>query len=204
MCGKGLTYDANGNTLTMPGYWPGGLVNAGKTRSFAYDGANLPLAVQDSTSATAGIALVYGPDGRRLRNSQGPAASPTSQTWYPGDGQELRVDSANPSGLWTKYVTPDVKIVGTGNTSETVTFLHKGEARLAGRSGGPSRAPNARSASAGPGSGMGRAPPPVWPPPSPSPAMAPGILTSWGCDGVECNHLARSGAIRRAPRKLSV
>jgi hypothetical protein len=128
MCGKSFTYDANGNTLTMPTYASAGTVASSGTRSFTWDGDNNLLKIAGSKT----VNFLYGPDGERLRKYQGTLAAPTSQTWYLGQDQELSIDSTTTAaGQWTKYVAGDVKIVGTDDPAtttideESVKFLHK-------------------------------------------------------------------------------
>jgi RHS repeat-associated protein len=128
MCGKSFTYDANGNTLTMPTYASAGTVASSGTRSFTWDGDNNLLKIAGSKT----VNFLYGPDGERLRKYQGTLAAPTSQTWYLGQDQELSIDSTTTAaGQWTKYVAGDIEIVGTDDPAtttideESVKFLHK-------------------------------------------------------------------------------
>jgi RHS repeat-associated protein len=106
----------------MPTYASAGTVASSGSRSFTWDGDNNLLKIAGSKA----VNFLYGPDGERLRKYQGTLAAPTSQTWYLGQDQELLIDSTTTAaGQWTKYVAGDVRIIGTGDTSETVKFLHK-------------------------------------------------------------------------------
>jgi RHS repeat-associated protein len=113
-------YDANGNTLSYA--TPAG------SREFAYDGDNRP----SSISLNGGPPAVFttGPDGERLKKV---VSSGAKTVWYVGSDSELAVIASPASQLWTKYVTPSVKIEGTAQASQALSFLHQdhlGSARL--------------------------------------------------------------------------
>jgi RHS repeat-associated protein len=99
ICGAPVAYDANGNTLSYD------VDGAGPKlpRSFAYDGENRPLAIIQNANATS---FSYGPDGERAAKAFGSSTT----RYFAGD--ELLADAANPSGLLTSHLHPDVKRVG--------------------------------------------------------------------------------------------
>jgi RHS repeat-associated protein len=99
ICGTSVTYDANGNTLSYDVDGAGAIL----PRSFAYDGENRPLTITQNANVSS---FSYGPDGERATKAFG-----TSTTNYFG-GEELLVDTANPSGLLTSFVSTDVKREG--------------------------------------------------------------------------------------------
>jgi len=81
--GEGLSYDANGNLLSRG------------AKSYFYDAENR------LTSVNASVFFSYGPDGERVKKSDG-----LSSTIY------LGADIEYAGGLYTKYLHPDVKRVG--------------------------------------------------------------------------------------------
>jgi len=101
ICGTAVTYDANGNTLSYDADGAGPLFS----RSFAYDGENRPLTILQNGNAAS---FAYGADGERTSKAYGSAL-----THYLGNDAELLVDAANPSGLLTSHLHPDVKREGS-------------------------------------------------------------------------------------------
>src|SRR5215208_5603507 len=89
--GEGLSYDGNGN-LTSRG-----------ARSYVYDGESRLTSV-DST-----VFFAYGPDGERIRKSDG-----FGSTLYLGNDIEYA------SGVYTFYIHPDVKLAGG-----MASYLHR-------------------------------------------------------------------------------
>ncbi len=102
ICGSAVSYDANGNTLA---YDPDGAGGTIQPRSFTYDAENRPNAITAQGSTTS---FQYGTDGERVKK-----VGTTATTWYVGNDGELKVDSANPSGLMTSYITSNVRRVGS-------------------------------------------------------------------------------------------
>ncbi len=102
ICGTGVGYDANGNTTAYDG---DGTSTAVGPRTLVYDGENRPIAVTQNGLTSI---FAYGPDGERALKRMG-----TTSTWYLGSDAEITVDVANPSGLLTSYLHPDVKRVGS-------------------------------------------------------------------------------------------
>jgi YD repeat-containing protein len=100
ICGTAVTYDANGNTTSYDVDGTGPLL----PRSFAYDGENRPLTITQNGLTTA---MIYGPDGERAaKRFNG------SSYFYMGGEAEVLVNTANPTGLLTSYIHPDVKREG--------------------------------------------------------------------------------------------
>ncbi len=73
-------------------------------RELIHDGENRPLAISQNGIP---VTFAYGPDGERATKI---ASSAT--THFLGNDAELLVDTANPSGLLTSYLHPDVKREG--------------------------------------------------------------------------------------------
>ena len=128
ICGVGVTYDANGNTT----YYDADGAGPIQPRAFTYDGENRPTAI---TANGRTVDFDYGPDGERIRKRD--AASSTISWYFNSDG-EIRFDGANPSGVLTSYLHPDVKRVkpatGLGNT-DFLTRDHLSSVRHATRHG---------------------------------------------------------------------
>jgi RHS repeat-associated protein len=103
ICGVAPQYDRNGNTTH---YDPDG-TGPKPYRAFTYDLENRPVYIYTNGATTS---LKYGPDGERVSK-----VSPGSTTQYIGDA-ELTVDAANPAGLLTTYIHPDVQKVGSAYT----------------------------------------------------------------------------------------
>jgi RHS repeat-associated protein len=99
ICGVGVSYDANGNTLSYDVDGAGPL----QARSFSYDGENRPLSITQNGNVSS---FSYGPDGARAAKSFGAA----STRYFAGE--ELLVDTANPAGLLTSFLGGDVKRTG--------------------------------------------------------------------------------------------
>jgi RHS repeat-associated protein len=99
ICGTAVSYDANGNTVTYDADGAGPI----QPRTFTYDGENRPLTITQNGNVSS---FSYGPDGARASKSFGSAT-----TRYFG-GEELLVDTVNPTGLLTSYLGADVKRVG--------------------------------------------------------------------------------------------
>ena len=95
-----VTYDNNGNTLTYDVDGAGPLL----PRSFTYDGENRPAAITQNGNTTS---FTYGPDGERAGKVYG-----SNAYFYLGGEAELLVNAANPIGLFTSYLHPDVKREG--------------------------------------------------------------------------------------------
>ena len=100
ICGTPVTYDANGNTLTYDVDGTGPL----QPRAFTYDGENRPAAITQNGNQTS---FTYGPDGERAGKVYG-----SNAYFYMGGEAELLVNAANPTGLLTSYLHPDVKREG--------------------------------------------------------------------------------------------
>ena len=64
ICGVGVTYDANGNTLSYDADGAGPIL----PRSFTYDGENRPLVITQNGNPTS---FTYAPDGERAGKSFG-------------------------------------------------------------------------------------------------------------------------------------
>jgi RHS repeat-associated protein len=95
-----VTYDANGNTTTYDVDGAGPL----SPRALAYDLENRPIVItRNGISARS----AYGADSERVSKSWNGIT-----THYLGNDAELLVDSANPQGLLTSYLHPDVKREG--------------------------------------------------------------------------------------------
>ncbi|MEM7284256.1 MAG: RHS repeat-associated core domain-containing protein, partial [Pseudomonadota bacterium] len=92
---KSFTYDANGNMLT------------GLTRTYTWDGQNRPASL---TMPSTTVTFEYGPDGKRIKKNAG-----STLTTYYGADVELS------GGVWTKYIHPDAKRVGSATT-----WMHRG------------------------------------------------------------------------------
>ena len=97
ICGTAVTYDANGNTLSYDHDGAG----AQLPRSFVYDGENRPLTITQNANVTS---FAYAPDGERARKAFG-----GSTYYFLGNDAELLVNAANPTGLLTSNLHPDVK-----------------------------------------------------------------------------------------------
>ena len=108
ICGTAVTYDANGNTLSYDADGPGPL----QPRTFTYDGENRPLTITQNANVAS---FAYAPDGERAGKSFGGNAYS-----YLGNDAEFLVNSANPSGLLTSNLHPDVKREGL-----ITAFAHK-------------------------------------------------------------------------------
>ena len=89
--GRSLTYDVDGAGPLLP-------------RSFTYDGENRPAAITQNGNTTS---FTYGPDGERAGKVYG-----SNAYFYMGGEAELLVNAANPAGLLTSYLHPDVKREG--------------------------------------------------------------------------------------------
>ena len=128
ICGVGVTYDANGNTT----YYDADGAGPIQPRAFTYDGENRPTAI---TANGRTVDFDYGPDGERMRKRD---AAASSISWYFNSDGEIRFDGANPSGVLTSYLHPDVKRVkpatGLGNT-DFLTRDHLSSVRHATRHG---------------------------------------------------------------------
>jgi RHS repeat-associated protein len=100
ICGQAVSYDANGNTTAydVDGAGPEA------SRSLAYDLENRPLVVTRSGLASS---FAYGADSERLSKSWN-----GNVTHFLGNDSELLVNAANPSGLRSSYLHPDVKREG--------------------------------------------------------------------------------------------
>lgn len=92
-------YDANGNTLSYDADGAGPL----PPRAFSYDGENRPLTITQNGNVSS---FSYGPDGARASKIFGSAT-----TRYFA-GEDLVVDTANPTGLLSSYLGAGVKRVG--------------------------------------------------------------------------------------------
>ena len=99
-CGTPVTYDANGNTTSYDADGSGPV----QPRAFTYDGENRPAAITQNGNTTA---FAYGPDGERAAKLFNGNAS-----FFLGAEAELLVNTANPAGLLTSYLHPDVKREG--------------------------------------------------------------------------------------------
>ena len=99
ICGTAVTYDANGNTLSDDVDGAGVIA----PRSFAYDGENRPVSVTQSGTITR---FAYGPDGSRALKVIG-----TSSRHFFG-GEELLVDTVNPTGLLSSYINSSIRREG--------------------------------------------------------------------------------------------
>ena len=99
ICGTAVSYDANGNTTSydVDGSGPS------QPRAFTYDGENRPLTITQNGNVSS---FSYGPDGGRSSKTFGSAT-----TRYFA-GEELLVDTANPSGLLTSFLGADAKRQG--------------------------------------------------------------------------------------------
>jgi RHS repeat-associated protein len=97
--GEGLSYDGNGNLL------------ARGARSYTYDGENR------LTSVSGAVFFSYGPDGERIRKSDG-----FGSTVY------LGADIEYASGVYTYYIHPDVKL--TGGVASTLHRDHLASVRI--------------------------------------------------------------------------
>ena len=100
ICGTPVTYDANGNTLTYDADGAGAI----QPRAFTYDGENRPLSITQNANATN---FAYAPDGERASKAFG-----GNTTSFLGNDTELLVNGANPTGLLTSNLHPDVKREG--------------------------------------------------------------------------------------------
>ena len=125
ICGTAVTYDANGNTTAYDVDGSGALAS----RSLAYDLENRPLVITQNSNATS---FTYAPDGERASKAFG-----TARTTYLGNDSELLVDGANPTGLLTSFLHPDVKREGAITSSgikdhlasnRIMTFMAGGQA----------------------------------------------------------------------------
>ena len=97
ICGTAVTYDANGNTTSYDADGSGPI----QPRTFTYDGENRPLTITQNTNATS---FAYAPDGERASKAFG------GNTYsFLGNDTELLVNAANPTGLLTSTLHPDVK-----------------------------------------------------------------------------------------------
>ena len=99
ICGTAVSYDANGNTLSYDADGAGAI----QARTFSYDGENRPLTITQNGNISS---FSYGPDGARSSKTFGSAT-----TRYFA-GEDLLVDTANPTGLLSSYLGADVKRVG--------------------------------------------------------------------------------------------
>ena len=100
ICGVAVTYDANGNTTSYDADGSGPIL----PRAFTYDGENRPLSITQNSNATS---FAYAPDGERASKAFG-----GNTTSFLGNDTELLVNSANPTGLLTSILHPDVKREG--------------------------------------------------------------------------------------------
>jgi RHS repeat-associated protein len=100
ICGTAVSYDANGNTLSydVDGAGPEA------ARSLAYDLENRPLVVTRGGLASS---FAHGADSERVSKSWN-----GNTTHFMGNDSELLVNAANPSGLLSSYLHPDVKREG--------------------------------------------------------------------------------------------
>jgi RHS repeat-associated protein len=119
ICGVAVTYDANGNTLSYDVDGAGGTT----ARTFTYDGENRPLAITKSGTTR----FTYGPDGSRASKVLG------STTRHFFGGEELLVNTANPSGLLTSFLGGG--IAREGLATDYSIRDHKGSNRLTLRHG---------------------------------------------------------------------
>ncbi|WP_421696613.1 RHS repeat-associated core domain-containing protein [Aestuariivirga sp.] len=122
ICGSPVSYDANGNMLSYDVDGPGPQL----PRSIAYDGENRPLSVTRNGNVTR---FDYGPDGERAGKH-----FLRSHFFYAGSDGEVLVNDANPSGLATSWLHPDVKREGTA--TDIAVKDHLASNRLMLRVGG--------------------------------------------------------------------
>jgi RHS repeat-associated protein len=120
-----VSYDGNGNTLA---YDADGAVGALIPRSFTYDAENRPVSITSQGSTTS---FEYGTDGERIKKQNG-----SSTTWYIGNDGDLKVDTANPTGLMTSYISSEVRRVGSA--TEFMLKDSLGSIRYENRYGGGS------------------------------------------------------------------
>ena len=100
ICGTSVTYDANGNTTAYDADGAGPIL----PRVFTYDGENRPLTITQNANVAS---FTYAPDGERAGKSFGGNA-----TSFLGNDAEFLVNTANPTGLLTSNLHPDVKREG--------------------------------------------------------------------------------------------
>ena len=100
ICGTPVTYDANGNTTSYDADGAGSI----QPRAFTYDGENRPLTITQNANVTS---FAYAPDGERAGKAFG-----GNTTSFLGNDTELLVNAANPTGLLTSTLHPDVKREG--------------------------------------------------------------------------------------------
>ena len=101
ICGRPVTYDANGN---ITGYDPDG---AG-VRSLSYDGENRPISVTRNGNTTS---FAYAPDGSRSGKFWGTGGG-AQRDYYLSADADILVGAASPSGLATSWLSQDVKREG--------------------------------------------------------------------------------------------
>lgn len=101
ICGTSASYDADGNTLSYDVDGSGPI----QPRTIAYDLENRPFTITQNANTTK---FAYGPDGERASKSFG-----TTTNYYLGSEAELLVDTANPTGLLTSFLHPDITRVGS-------------------------------------------------------------------------------------------
>ena len=122
ICGVPVAYDANGNTTHYDVDGAGPL----SPRAIAYDLENRPLSVTQNGNVTS---MAYGPDGERSSKSFG-----ANQYLYMGSDSELLINGANPAGLLTNFLHPDVK--REGSATDFMLKDHLASNRVTMRVGG--------------------------------------------------------------------
>jgi RHS repeat-associated protein len=101
-----MGYDANGNRLTKAG--------GGVSQTIVWDGENRPAAI---TEGALTHRFDYAPDGSRLKKRTPDGSGGFAETLTLGADLER-----SPSGVWTKYLHPDAKRVGSGAAAQR--FFH--------------------------------------------------------------------------------
>jgi RHS repeat-associated protein len=133
ICGKIVSYDANGNTTE---YDADGTAGPIQPRILTYDGENRPLTITQSSIVTT---MAYGPDGERAYKNFGGING--SHYYYMGGEAELLVNNIYATGLLTSYIHPDVKREGplvysaSGTTVDILLKDHLASNRLSIRFG---------------------------------------------------------------------
>jgi RHS repeat-associated protein len=128
ICGKIVSYDANGNTTE---YDADGTAGPIQPRILTYDGENRPLTITQSSIVTT---MAYGPDGERAYKNFGGING--SHYYYMGGEAELLVNNIYATGLLTSYIHPDVKREGplvysaSGTTVDILLKDHLASNRL--------------------------------------------------------------------------